>query len=231
MSDASRARVVRRNPGRLRVYAPFLSPEADGVGRIGAAPGVRTARLSDRTSNVLIEFDPALTNEPALLELIEDAEGRPASGGGWLRAERSETLRARPVECVAAIVEFDRYPEWQTYITDIDVLERDARGRGVKVATRGKVGEREARFTTRYRFPSRNRVIFEQIDGELDAVRGSWAFRSVGGGRTRATYALEVKPGWPRSLMLRGAVYEQVRDAVLDHVMSELRRRVEPAGP
>lgn len=58
-------------------------------------------------------------------------------------------------------------------------------------------------------------------------MRGGWTFRSVGNGRTRATYLLEVNPGWRLSLILRGAQYEQIRDAILDHMMSELRERVE----
>lgn len=224
------------------MHAPSLTGAGeDALRRITTAPGVRKVRLSERTDNLLIEFDQAFIDEARLLALITGPPASAQAGGaqltraadetlresGWLRAKRSETIVARPAQCVAAILGFERYPEWQTHITSVTVIERDRRGRGVRVETCAKVGERELHFTTGYRFPSPNRVLFEQLDGDLDAVRGGWMFHSAGADSTRATYTLEVSPGWPRSLMLRGPMCEQLRDAVLDHFMGELRRRVE----
>jgi ribosome-associated toxin RatA of RatAB toxin-antitoxin module len=243
VSEHEAVRVVRRSPGRLRLHAPSLSASGDAaVERIAAVGGVRDVRLSRRTGNVVIEFDRALIDEPDVLALIaDDLEGAPrrsnrggASGGaqasaetGWLRAERSETIDARPAACIAALTEFERYPEWQTYVTEVKVRAQDRRRRGVRVWTRAMIGEREIEFTTSYHFPSPNRILFAQDDGKLEAARGSWGFRSAGGERTRATCTLEVKPGWRLSLLLRGPVYERIREAVLDHLMDELRARVE----
>ncbi len=243
MGDLDGFRVVRRSPGRLRLHVPFVIAAEDAVmERIAATGGVRNVRSSPRTGNVLIEFDQALIDEPDLLALITEGAaparrtGGPAWPGngaetstaaGWLRAERSETISARPAECIAALLEFERYPEWQTFVTKVSVHERDKRGRGVRVRTRVALAERELEFTTSYRFPGPNRVSFRQEDGELEAVQGSWAFRSSGTGRTRATCLLEVKPGLRLSLLLRGSLYERISDAVLDHLMNELRARVE----
>lgn len=236
-------RVIRRSPGRLRVHAPTLGGhERAGLARVAAADGVLEVRLSERTGNLLIEFDRSLLDESRVIALIaaESSPQRPsrrprqasvgaegAARAGWRRAGRTETVHARPAACVAALIDFERYPEWQTYVTAVTIVKRDERGRGICVATQARVGEREIRFTTIYRFPRPNRIVFEQHDGELDAVRGSWTFRSVGGGRTRATFVVEVKPGWRLNVLLRGPMYEQIRDAALDHFMSELRERVE----
>jgi ribosome-associated toxin RatA of RatAB toxin-antitoxin module len=242
MVEPNGFRVVRSSPGRLRLHAPALSAAGDaGTERIAALAGVREVHLSPHTGTVLIEFDQGLIDEPDLIALIADdpAPARPSrkprrpttdgpGEGGWLRAERSETIYARPADCIAALLEFERYPEWQAYLTAVSVQKRDVRGRGVRVRTQATIAEREIEFTTSYRYPSPNRVLFAQDDGELDAVQGSWAFRSSGGGRTRATFALEVKPGWRFSVLLRGSLYERIRDAVLDHFMDELRARVEP---
>ncbi|MFZ1994891.1 MAG: SRPBCC family protein [Solirubrobacteraceae bacterium] len=199
-------------------------------------------RLSERTGNLLLEFDQSVIGEPSVLALMErdrparspaprapsaSSETGAAVRDGWRRAERVEMIQARPAACIAALTDFERYPEWQSYLTAVTILARDARGRGVRVASRAQVGERETEFTINYGFPSPNRITFHQGEGELEAVHGSWVFRSVGGGRTRATYVIEVKPGWRLSVLLRGPLYEQIRDAVLDHVMSELRSRVE----
>ncbi len=235
-------RVVRRSPGRLRIQAASLMEDhGTGLARIAAADGVLDVRMSERTGNVLIGFDPGIIDEPSVLSLIPDkptsdrsprarpgrAQAHAPAEPGWLRAERTETLPARPAACVAQLIDFERYPEWQTYMEAITVLERDHRGRGARVATQARVGKRELRFITRYRFPSPNRVIFEQDDGELEAVRGSWTFRSLSGGRSRATHVLEVKPGWRLALVLRNPLYEQLRETVLDHFMSELRVRLQ----
>ncbi len=260
MSAQRSGRVVHRSPGRLRIHAPWLGAAGDADRqRIATIRGVRDVRLSPHTGNVLIEFDQALVDEPGLLALLaeapalsadeplstdEPATHRPTreprltdldaqvpADDGWLCAERSETFDAPAADCIAVLLEFERYPEWQTYVTSVSVHERDRRGRGVRVRTRATITERELEFTTSYRFPSPNRIAWEQDDGELAAVRGSWAFRSAGGGRSRATCRLEVKPGWRLSVLLRGSLYERIREVVLDHLMNELRARVDGSGP
>jgi ribosome-associated toxin RatA of RatAB toxin-antitoxin module len=242
MNEAEPVQVLRRSPGRLRLHAPALSGDARaGLARISATEGVLDVRLNERTGNLLIGFDRSLIDEPDVLALVTGGPTprrraqRPrrttvdtsAPAPGWRRAERRETIHARAPACVAALTNFERYPEWQTYLTAATVLERDGHGRGIRVATRAQLGEREIQFTTSYRYPTPNRIVFDQDDGELEAVHGSWAFRSLGGGRTRATYVVEVKPRWRLNLLLRSPIYEQIREAVLDHVMSELRERVE----
>jgi ribosome-associated toxin RatA of RatAB toxin-antitoxin module len=200
-------------------------------------------RPNERTGNVLIHFDGALIDEQALLELLADhgagrqlgrtpdavpEDGRAAVvSSGWLRAQASGTIAATPAACLSALAEFQRYPEWQAFVTNVTVLESGRRGQGIRVATQARIGERDVRFTTCYRYPSPNRVVFEQEDGQLDAVRGSWTFRSIGGGRTRATLVLEVRPGWRLSFLLRGSLVDELGEAVVEHCMRELRARVE----
>ncbi len=237
MTEPGAIRVVRSSPGRLRVHAPALSAAGPaGVERIGAAGGVRSVQLSPITQNLLIEFDHTVIDEPRLLALVA---GDPAvkreitsvpAEAGWLRAEHSQTIRARPADCLATLLAFERYPEWQAYVIAVRVDERDRHGRGVRVRTRAEVAERAFEFTAAYSFPSSNRVLFVQEDGELAAVRGSWAFRSTQRGRTRATCTLEVKPSRRLGLLLRGGMYERARDAVLGHLLDELRVRVEAAA-
>lgn len=242
MSETESIQILRRSPGRLRLHVPALSDAGAELARVAATEGVLAVRVSQRTGNLLLEFDQSLIDEPTVLAAIAaslahrrpvqrsrspDSETEPAPRDGWRRAECVDIIRARPRACIAALTDFERYPEWQTYLTAVTVLRRDERGRGIRVASRAQVAEREIHFTTSYAFPSPNRIVFEQVDGELEAVRGSWAFRSLGGGRIRASYLVEVKPGWRLNLLLRGPMYEQIRDAVLDHFMNELRERVE----
>ncbi len=242
MSDPGSTRILRRSPGRLRLHAPGVRQRDARLATLRATEGVTEVRLSERTGNLLLEFNRSVIDESSVLALIKvkspprtrspdsrsaSAETSTTAREGWRRAERAETIQARAATCITALTDFERYPEWQSYLTAVTVLARDDRGRGVRVATSAQVGEREIEFTMNYGFPSPNRIVFQQDAGELEAVNGSWAFRSVGGGRTRATYVVEVKPGWRINVLLRGPLYEQIRDVVLDHVMSELRARVE----
>ena len=235
--------MLRRSPGRVRVRAPSLIAGAGaGLARLQASDAVLGVRLSELTGNALIEFDPARIDEHAVLMMIasepatpprkslrsSDSDAPAGPGPGWLQAARAETLRARPAECVAAVLAFERYPEWQSYVTGARVLERDARGRGTRVVTRARVKDRDIEFTASIHFPRPNQIAFEHDDDQFGVMRGSWSFQSAGRGRTRATYALAAKPGWRLSLMMRGPLYGQLREAALDHVMGELRARVEP---
>jgi ribosome-associated toxin RatA of RatAB toxin-antitoxin module len=246
VSDVKSVRVLRRSPGRLRLHAPALNGEGGAaLARLAAAQGVLGVQLSERTGNLLIEFNRSLTDEPSLLALIasEPAGRRPSPrsprptrethanpGNGWKRTMRAETIRARPTACVAALTDFEHYPAWQTHLTAATILERDRRKHGVRVAFQAQVGARQIAFTMRYHFPSPNRIVFEQDDGELEGVHGSWAFRSLGGGRTRATFGVEFKPGWRLNLLLRSPLSEQIQEAVLDRFMNELRVYVEAGG-
>jgi ribosome-associated toxin RatA of RatAB toxin-antitoxin module len=247
VSDVESVRVLRRSPGRLRLHAPALNGGGRAaLARLAAAQGVLGMQLSERTGNLLIEFNRSLTDEPSLLALIaSEPAGRSPSprspqptrqtqsdvGNGWKRAERAETIGARPAACVAALTDFEHYPAWQTNLTAVTILERDRRGRGVRVAFQAHVGARQIPFTSRYHFPSPNRIVFEQDDGELEGAQGSWAFEGLSGGRTRATFVVEFKPGWRLNLLVSSPQYEQIQEAVLDRFVNELRAYVEAPGP
>lgn len=300
MSDPAAVRVLRRSSGRLRLQLTDATGEPDGLEvALGALKGVREARVSPRTQNLLLTFDPAQIDEGAILAAVTTAAvgagapaalppGRrararprssprrsdrprdgtppapspkgaversriqargatrprpvrvsrpaarvqlssspPSAPPGWLSAEGSLALDASPRSCVEALIDFEDHPRWQAYVYAVTVLERDRRGRGVLVRTRGRVGDRDVDHVMRYRYPSPNRVCFEQVRGELEGLRGEWRFRGLGAGRSRATYLLQADPGWRLRLLLRGPLVEKGRRLLLEHTLGELRQRVE----
>jgi hypothetical protein len=73
-ADGPRVRHALR--GRLRVYVPGLSESRRQTieRRLALLPGVRSARASPLTGNVLVHFDPATTAEEVLLAELRGAD-------------------------------------------------------------------------------------------------------------------------------------------------------------
>src|SRR5919199_3451858 len=48
-------------------------------------------------------------------------------------ARESIHVEAPPEQCYAVAIDFERYPEWATDVKEVEVLDRDADGRGTRV--------------------------------------------------------------------------------------------------
>jgi hypothetical protein len=66
-----------------------------------------------------------------------------------------------------------------------------------------------------------------QEKGDTKSLLGSWAFEDLGGGRTKATYALEADPGRMLGLLLRGPAEGMVRDFLLGNAAEGLKEKAE----
>jgi len=74
VSDPAAVRVLRRSSGRLRLQLTDATGEPDGLEvALGALKGVREARVSPRTQNLLLTFDPAQIDEGAILAAVTTA--------------------------------------------------------------------------------------------------------------------------------------------------------------
>ena len=51
-------------------------------------------------------------------------------------AEGSTEVFASPAEVMAVVADFDAYPDWVGNLEEVEVLARDRRGRGTRVAFR-----------------------------------------------------------------------------------------------
>lgn len=64
----------------------------------------------------------------------------------------------------------------------------------------------------------------------MESVEGSWKLEDLGGGRTRATYTMDVDPGRVLGLLVRGPVEAATRAIFVNVRPGELKRRIEGAG-
>ena len=100
---AEEPRLIHALPGRIRVHVPGLSGAVEHrlETHLRALPGVRSARANGLTSNILICFDPAVTDEQRLLSLVRaDTPDEPAQTDTTARSPAA----ARPHHVRPAVI-------------------------------------------------------------------------------------------------------------------------------
>jgi ribosome-associated toxin RatA of RatAB toxin-antitoxin module len=131
---------------------------------------------------------------------------------------------ATPAEVMAVVADFEAYPEWVASLEEVEVLARDRRGRGTRVAFRLGTPWGEQAYTLAYRYqPGDAGMSWTYVEGTLQDLAGSYALEPADDGATRVTYQLEVELGIPvPGFLMRQAAKQIVRSA-----LSDLKRRVE----
>jgi uncharacterized membrane protein len=146
---------------------------------------------------------------------------------GTIRGERTVEIDA-PVQRVFEIAaDIEHAPEWQRSLTDVKVLERDGERRAKSVETESNASVRTIRSRLRFEYEPLSAITWDQERGDVKALRGWWHFEDLGGGRTRATYGLEVDPGRMLGLLLRGPAEGKVRDFLVGGAAEGLKERAE----
>jgi carbon monoxide dehydrogenase subunit G len=133
-----------------------------------------------------------------------------------------------PLDRVWAVVEdVLSAPDWQGGLVAVSPLERDAEGRPTLVESESDVKVRHVKTQVRFSYEPPTRLAWTQEKGDLKSVEGSWTLEDLGGGRTRATYALDSDPGRVLGMLIRGPVEAAVRAMLVNSRPDELKKRVE----
>jgi ribosome-associated toxin RatA of RatAB toxin-antitoxin module len=139
------------------------------------------------------------------------------------RAEGSIEVDATPKEVMAVIADFDSYPEWVGNLEEVDVLERDRRGRGALVAFRLRSAVIAAEYTLAYQYAPRDRgMSWTYHEGTLNDLSGSYELEPRDKA-TQVTYRIEVELGMP----LPGLVKRRAARQIVRSALNDLKRRVE----
>jgi ribosome-associated toxin RatA of RatAB toxin-antitoxin module len=139
-------------------------------------------------------------------------------------AEGTTEVFATPSEVMAVVADFEAYPEWVGNLEEVEVLARDRRGRGTRVAFRLRTPMGDQAYTLAYRYQPRDAgVTWTYVEGTLDDLAGSYALEPTGDGTTEVTYRLEVAIGVP----LPGLVKRQAAKQIVRSALADLKRRVE----
>jgi uncharacterized membrane protein len=133
-----------------------------------------------------------------------------------------------PIErCFEIAADIENAPEWQGSLRDVDVLESDADGRPALVDTKSDAKVKTVKARLRFTYDEPTGIRWVQEKGDAKSVEGSWAFEDLGGGRTKATYALASDPGRILGMLLRGPVQGQVRNFLLSGAAEGLKEHAE----
>jgi ribosome-associated toxin RatA of RatAB toxin-antitoxin module len=139
-------------------------------------------------------------------------------------AEGSTEVYATPTEVMAVVADFEAYPEWVGNLEEVEVLARDRRGRGTRVAFRLGTPWGEQAYTLAYTYEPRDAgMSWTYVEGSLDDLAGSYALEPAGDGTTRVTYQLEVALGMP----IPGFLMRQAAKQIVRSALGDLKRRVE----
>ena len=138
-------------------------------------------------------------------------------------AEGSIEIEATPREIMAVVADFESYPEWVSSMEEVDVLERDRRGRGSLVAFKLRTAVMTAAYTLAYHYDPRDGgMSWTYHEGTLEDLSGSYRLEPLDGA-TRVTYRLDVELGMP----LPGLLKRQAARQIVRSALNDLKRRVE----
>lgn len=146
---------------------------------------------------------------------------------GRIAGSASAEVDAPLDEVWAAVADVESAPDWQGGLNDLEALERDESGRPTLVETETDAKVKAVKALVRFHYEGPTRLSWTQEKGDLKSVEGSWELEDLGGGRTRATYAIDADPGRVLGMLIRGPVEGVVRDMLVNARPGELKAHVE----
>jgi Polyketide cyclase / dehydrase and lipid transport len=149
---------------------------------------------------------------------------------GRIRGEAAAEIAASIEDVYAVAADAEGAPGWQPEIQVAECLERDAGGNQLRVRIETETPVKRLTSLLVYSYRSPTLISWEQEEGDLKAVEGSWEMEEVGAGLTRATYRLEVDPGRVLGLALRGPVVGILRGKMVETMPGKLKGFIERGG-
>ena len=146
-----------------------------------------------------------------------------------IKGEKTVEIDAPIERCFEIAADIENAPDWQGSLKDVEVLERDSQRRAELVETESDAKVKTVKARLRFSYDEPTSITWVQEKGDTKALRGWWEFEDLGGGRTRATYGLDVDPGRMLGMLLRGPVEGQVRNFLLGGAAEGLKKQAESA--
>ena len=152
--------------------------------------------------------------------------------------EFTTDVKASVSQCFDAIVQFEKYPEWFSSIERTKVLSRYPSGLGKRIEYFIDIKLKTIRYVLEYHYDKPTQLTWKSVDGDIEAIEGSYLFEKLDRTLTRATCRQAVSfgfwiPGPLRSVMERQALKQSVLEfkaAAESIVQVEARRRRQKRG-
>ena len=136
------------------------------------------------------------------------------------------SVAAPPERCFEVVADLERYPEWAADIKEVEVKERDDRGRPLLVTMRAAAFGRSTSMTLAYDYSEAPHVFaWKLTQGDITTKwDGSYVFEpSADGGGTDVTYHVEAALRVP----IPGFIKMRATSRIMTTAMRELKARVE----
>ena len=150
-----------------------------------------------------------------------------------LDGTRSIEIAASRERCFAIAADLDHLPEWHGAMTGVEVLQRDADGRGTLVESELDASVTRVHMRLRFSYDEPAGLSWTRESGDLRSLEGSWRFEERGDKLTLATYKLEIGVGRRLAILVRtvrGPVRDRVESLLTDRPVEGLKARAEAGG-
>lgn len=135
----------------------------------------------------------------------------------------SDDIAAPPQAVFDALTDYERLPEWQGAVKRVDVLERDAQGRGTVVEYEVDAKLKTVKYRLRQVYDEPHRLGSEYLGGDFKNFSGEWRFMDNGDGTTRVELELEIDPG----RFVPGPVKNAIREFVMTRALKDLKAHLD----
>jgi carbon monoxide dehydrogenase subunit G len=149
---------------------------------------------------------------------------------GNLIASHTVEIEAPREDVYAAAADVPAAHVWNPSLKSVEVLETDAEGRAELVEMKADALVRETKQRVRFSYQPPEGLSWIQEKGDVKSLEGSWELVELDGGRTQATYALDVDPGRILGMLLRGPVEGKVKEFLSKGAAEGLKEHVEAQG-
>ena len=139
-------------------------------------------------------------------------------------ATRAVVINTLLEKVFAVIKDYERYPEFLPEVKSTRVSNRQ----GDEVDVQYEVDVlKKIRYTLRLKEEPPNRISWTFVEGELMRDnRGHWLLEDLGGGKTRATYNIEMKLG----PLVPKSIVNVLVDSSLPKMLEAFKKRAESAS-
>ncbi|MBU4173457.1 MAG: SRPBCC family protein [Actinobacteria bacterium] len=148
----------------------------------------------------------------------------PKKGG----LSESLVINADSDTIMEALLDFESYPDWMSGVDEIEIVERDKKGRGTEVRYVVDAVMIKIRYVLKYSYKE-NMIEIGYIEGDLEDCTASYEFEPVDDDRTEVTYYFDVSYSLPKAF--RGPVVKmllrQVDKRVMKSALKDVKKRVE----
>lgn len=139
---------------------------------------------------------------------------------------RTIEINASPGKCFQVICDFAAYPQWQSSMKKVEVVERDKEKASVVCYVLDAM-LKTITYTLRYAYDDSNaarpKLSWSFVKGDLKNIQGSYVFEEIAANRTRVTFQLAIDLG----MWVPGFVLQKFKDVSMQETLDALKRRVE----